>query len=275
MRTSFIHRLRRRAWQSAGSGGFALALLFGAEPAHAQRGEHQALREPLRVASPDDGFPGLFDTQLAAKGSVVGNFPAASLYVGVTSDLTVGTSLWSYVPLASGLPSGSLHARYRLGSTPWFRTTLDVLGFGMLERQEDRSRAPWTLGLLGSNTEFVLSDAHRLTLSGWLGHTAGQTAPGVDTSASVALLGGTYSLVFARWGALRLTGLYLMSTTGAVDSSGASLDVNLTNGMSASDRWLARGMFDFRAGNWLFGVGAARAGSVILPWLNVGFRIGG
>jgi hypothetical protein len=51
--------------------------------------------------------------------------------------------------------------------------------------------------------------------------------------------------------------------------------VNLTQAVSPSDRLLARGMFSFRAGSWLFGVGAARAGSAILPWLNVGFRIGG
>jgi hypothetical protein len=186
MRTSIIHRLRRLTWRSAGTGALALAAGLCTQPAHAQRGEHQALREPLAVSSPDDGFPGLFDTQLAAKGSVVGNFPASSLYVGVTRDLTLGTVLWSYVPIASGMPSGSLHARYRLGSTPWFRTTLDLMYFGMLERQEDRRTTPWTLGLFGSNTEFVLSDRHRLTVSGWLGHTTEQLDRGVDESATVA-----------------------------------------------------------------------------------------
>src|SRR3954468_8502384 len=81
----------------------ALCLSAGlwSEPAHAQRGEAYALNEELSVRrSPDDGFPGLFDTQLARPGAFVVNLPASSVYYGVTRDLTLGTVLWSYLPLA-------------------------------------------------------------------------------------------------------------------------------------------------------------------------------
>jgi len=253
---------------------FALVAGLWARPAPAQRGEHQALREELRASpSPDDGFPGLFDTQVAAKGSVVGNLPSSSLYVGLTRDLTLGTVLWSYLPIAtSGLPSGSLHARYRLGSSTWFRSTVDALYFGMQRRLDER-RSPLTVALLGNNTEFVLSDHQRLTVNGWLGRMAGEEQ-GVDAATSVALLGGTYSFVFARWAACHLTGLYLVSSTGSADAPGVSADLDLLYGARARDRLLVRAMFNFRAGHWLFGVGAARAGS-LLPWLNIGFQIGG
>jgi hypothetical protein len=261
----------------AGAGALALALAAGlwSGPAHAQRGESYALAEELAVSSsPDDGFPGLFDTQLARKGSVVTNLPAAGVYLGLTRELTLGTVLWSYVPLASGLPSGSLHARYRLGSTSWFRSTADVLFFGMRVRDEQRQDAVWA-ALLGSNTELVLHDAHRLTATALVGHISGSPEDDVAASATAVLLGGSYSLILARWASLQLTGLYLVSGTGEAGGTGMSLDVDWTNGISASDRLVARGLFNFRSGSWLFGVGAARTGSAVTPWLNVAFKVGG
>lgn len=273
--TTSINSQQRSRWRTVGGAALLLAAALWARPAHAERGEHHALREELAASSPDDGFPGILDTQLARKGSVVVNVPATSIYLGVTRDLTLGTLLWSYVPIAQGLASGSVHARYRLGSSPWFRTTLDLMYFGTQTRLDGGRAAPLSLGLLGSNTEFVLAEAHRLTVSGWVGRATGEPERGLDASVTASLIGGTYSLVFARWGALHVTGLYLLSGTGGVDVPGAALDLSWANGVRQSDRWLVRGLFEARAGRWLFGIGAARVGSALAPWINIGFQIGG
>ena len=263
-------------WSSAGAAALALAAGLWSSSAHAQRGEAYVLDEELAASpSPDDGFPGLFDTQLVRKGRVVSNLPAASVYLGLTRELTLGTVLWSYLPLAGGLPSGSVHARYRLGSSAWFRSTADTLFFGMRMRDEQRHESTLWSVLLGSNNEFVLHDAHRLTVSAWLGHLSGSPEDGMAASATAAVLGGTYSLVFSRWGAFDLTGLYLVSGTGSLGATGMAVDVDWKNGIDASDRLLLRGLFNFRTGSWLFGVGALRTGSLLTPWLNVAFEIGG
>src|SRR4051794_27882463 len=68
--------------------------------AQAQRGEAYALHEELSVRTgPDRGFPGFFDTETVRKGAFVANLPMGSLYYGVTRDLSVGTVLWSYMPV--------------------------------------------------------------------------------------------------------------------------------------------------------------------------------
>lgn len=266
---------RLRRWIRAGSAALALVAGLVSRPAHAQRGESHALEEELAVSSsPDDGFPGLLDTQLATRGSVVANLPAAGLYYGLSRQLTLGTVLWSYLPLASGLPSGSLHARYRLGSTTWFRSTADALFFGMRMRQEEREAGLWS-ALLVSNTEFVLHGAHRLTATALLGHVSGTPEEDTDASATAVLLGGSYSLRFTRWASLQLTGLYLVSGTGAAGRTGMSLDVDWTNGVSDTDRLVARALLQLRAGSWLFGLGALRAGFAAAPWLNIAFQVGG
>ncbi|MET0409997.1 MAG: hypothetical protein ABW217_01810 [Polyangiaceae bacterium] len=263
----------------AGAIGVALALaaaLTGGT-ARAQRGEDYVLERELSVAaSPDDGFPGLFDTQLARQGAFVANLPATSIYYGVTSELSVGTILWSYIPLFSGLPGGSIHARYRLGSTSWFRTTVDALLLGAkLPRDDSRGETPLGLALFGSNTEFAPHANHRLTVSAWLGQISSETEEGEDTGLAAVLLGGTYSLVFARWCAFHLTALYLFSGSAELDQTGAAIDVDWAGGVRTSDRLLGRAMFSLRAGHWLFNVGAAKVGSTAIPWLNVAFSVGG
>src|SRR6185369_2193817 len=130
------------------------------------------LQEDLSVRpGPDRGFPGVFDTEVVQKGAFVANLPLGSMYYGVTRDLSVGTILWSYLPLTRGLPGGSITARYCLGSTSWFRSTADVLVLGVQTRpQPDSGNQPILLGMLGSNTEFALNRWNSLVASAWLGH---------------------------------------------------------------------------------------------------------
>jgi len=257
----------------------ALCLCAGlwSDTAHAQRGEAYALNEELSVRrSPDDGFPGLFDTQLARPGAFVVNLPASSVYYGVTHDLTLGTVLWSYLPLAYGRPGASGLARYRLGSTSWFRSTADVILAGFAVASDDHhGNAPVGVGMLGSNTEFALNRWNRVTATAWLGHVLANESDGRHLGVTAFSLGGTYSLVLAPWASLNVTGLYLISGTAAADSYGSATDVDWLGVIRPGDRLFARGTVSLRSGSWLFNLGAMRLGSSLLPWVNVAFEVGG
>lgn len=257
----------------------ALCLCAGlwSEAAHAQRGEAYALNEELAVRrSPDDGFPGLFDTQLARPGAFVVNLPASSVYYGVTPDLTVGTVLWSYLPLAYGRPGASGLARYRLGSSSWFRSTADVVLGGLAVASDDHhGNAPIAVGMLGSNTEFALNRWNRVTATAWLGHVLANESQGRHLGMTAVALGGTYSLVLASWASLNVTGLYLISGTAATESYGNVMDVDWTGMIRPGDRLFARGTLSLRSGSWLFNLGAMRLGPSVLPWVNVAFEVGG
>jgi hypothetical protein len=257
----------------------ALCLCAGlwSAAAHAQRGEAYALDEELAVRrSPDDGFPGLFDTQLAREGAFIVNLPASSVYYGVTRDLTLGTVLWSYLPLAYGRPGASGLARYRLGSSSWFRSTADVVLAGFaVESDDHHSNAPVGIGMLGSNTEFALNRWNRVTATVWLGHVIARETGGRQLGVTALSVGGSYSLVLASWASLNATGLYLVSGTAAADSYGGSADVDWLGVIRPSDRLFARGMLSLRSGSWLFNLGGMRLGSSVLPWINIAFEVGG
>ena len=257
----------------------ALCLCAGlwSDTAHAQRGEAYALNEELSVRrSPDDGFPGLFDTQLARPGAFVVNLPASSVYYGVTRDLTLGTVLWSYLPLAYGRPGASGLARYRLGSTSWFRSTADVILAGFAVASDDHhGNAPVGVGMLGSNTEFALNRWNRVTATAWLGHVLANESDGRHLGVTAFSLGGTYSLVLTPWASLNVTGLYLISGTAAAGSYGSATDVDWLGVIRPGDRLFARGTVSLRSGSWLFNLGAMRLGSSLLPWVNVAFEVGG
>jgi hypothetical protein len=199
-----------------------------------------------------------------------------SLYYGVTRDLTVGTVLWSYLPLLQGMPGGSLHARYCLGSTSWFRSTADLLFVGAQARLDHASgHQPVTFGFLGSNTEFALNARNRLTASAWLGRLDAQNLAGADVGVTAVLFGGTYSLTLARWAGVQVTGLYLASGTADAGMVGLGADLDWTGVIRPSDRLMARGTVSLRTGSWLFNLGAARLGSALVPWVNVAFEVGG
>jgi hypothetical protein len=269
-------RRARAGLTSIAAAALAAVAQLWSGAAHAQRGEAYVLHDELSVRTgPDRGFPGPFDTELVRKGAFVSNLPMASMYYGVTPDLSVGTILWSYLPLTQGRPGASVHARYCLGNTSWFRSTADVLVLGMKTKGEsDAGDAPLLLGLVGSNTELALNQSNRLTASAWLGHLNTQ-AEGVDVGATALLLGGTYSLTFARWGAVHLTGLYLASGTASADMPGVGAELDWSGAIHPSDRLLVRGTVSLRAGSWLFNLGAAKLGSTAVPWVNIAFEVGG
>jgi hypothetical protein len=270
-------RWGRRGLASVAAAALATVAQFWSGAAHAQRGEAYALNEELAVRpSPDRGFPGMFDTELVRPGAFVTNLPMASVYYGVTRDLSVGTILWSYLPLTRGQPGGSLHARYCLGSTSWFRSTADVLVLGVKAKMDGGDGySPILAGALGSNTDFALDRWNRLTATAWLARVGVQDLDGMDVGGTAVVLGGTYSLTFARWGALHLTGLYLASGTADVGTFGVGGVADLAGALRPVDRLLARGTVSLRTGSWLFNLGAAKLGPSMMPWVNVAFEVGG
>jgi hypothetical protein len=252
----------------------AIAVMAAAGPAAAQRGEDFAPDGELAVApNPNQGFPGLLDTEVAPKGAFVANLPATSLYYGVTSRLTVGTIGASYVSVVAGPPGASITARYLLGGATWFRGTIDALMLSGAFVGADE-QVSVRVGLFGSNTQLALSPRHRVTVHGWLAHATMDQPDSASTAGTAFLVGATYSVSLAPWAALHVTGLFVASVTGSVDAPGTSLDIDATNGIRGIDRVVARATVSLRRGRWLFDLGAFRAGSFYAPWLNVAVQMG-
>ena len=248
-----------------------------AGPAAAQRGQDFALTDELAEsppASPNQGIPGLFDTEVVAKGAFAANAPATSLYYGVTPRLTIGTIVASYASVVAGPPGASVLARYVLGGGARFRSTLDAL---VLATSWSSSGASRTLrvGLFGSNTELALNPYHRLTANLWLVHASYDPSDKDPFAGTAILAGGTYSVTLTPRLALHVTALYLASLTGAMDAPGKVLDFDAASAVSPLDRVVVRAMLSVRRGRWLFDLGAVRIGPIYAPWLNVGVQLGG
>lgn len=253
-----------------------LATMVAARPAFAQRGQDFAPTEERAVSpNPNQGFPGLFDTEVAPKGAFVANLPGTSLQYGVTSRLTLGTITAAFASVAVGSPSASVSARYLLGGANWFRSTVDAL---MLASSwtDSGGQATLRLGLFTSNTELVLNRRNRLIAHAWLAH--GSVGGEVPLSATVFVVGGTYSVVLASWASLHVTGMYLASVSGRIDAPGTVLDIDFTNAIRPIDHLIARATVSMRRGRWLFDLGVLRAGNTsfggIWPWINVAVQMG-
>jgi hypothetical protein len=251
-----------------------LALVVSAGPALAQRGEDFAPTEELAVSpNPNQGFPGLFDTEVAQKGAFVANLPATSLYYGVTPRLTIGTISAAFASVLYGPPGASVHARYLVGGATWFRSTADAL---LLASAVSLGGAYTTLrlGIFSSNTELLINPSNRFTAHAWLVHVGAELGE-LSATGNVFLVGGTYSVALASWAALHVTGLYAVSATASGgDPRAILLDGDFTNAVGVSDRLFARATVSMRRGRWLFDLGAFHAGPVTLPWFNVALQVG-
>jgi hypothetical protein len=265
------------------SRAFLLAAAFGLvaaatpRPAYAQRGEDFTLNEELTVApQPNHGFPGLLDTEVAPAQGWVINLPATSIYYGVSSRLTIGTVAAAAPLLFFGPEAYAAHARYRLASTSWFRTTLDALmiaGDASVLGGEGTLR----LGLFGSNTEFALSPRQRILGHVWLGRAAlGDLFSAAERTTALAV-GASYAAVLREWVSVQVSVLYLAHLSKMESSEGADAQVDLWQKIDPHNRWAFRAVASFRKGRWLFDAGAFKAGPGRwpLPWLNVAVQLGG
>lgn len=250
-----------------------LAVLAAARPAAAQRGQDFAPNEDLAVSpNPNQGFPGLFDTEVAPKGGWVANLPDTVLDYGLTSRLTVGIAVASVGTVLVGPPGAAVHARYLLGGARWFRSSLDALMLSASSVDSDEA-SRFRVGLFTSNTELLLSPRHRLIVHGWLLRAELVQTNDPPERGTAVLAGATYSVSLSDRTALHATCLYLASLTGVVDLPGSTRDIDASNALGFADRLVARATVSLRRGRWLFDLGALRAGPVYAPWFNVAVQI--
>lgn len=247
--------------------------------ANAQRADCYGRQDDPRLHMPTSDFPGLFDANMAADGSVVGYLPWLSLFWGVNDRLTLGTNVLYALPLVTGSPGALLSARYRFYSTPDVQTVLDVLAGGFRVHDDKANETTsHTLLLTSVHTAFSLGDAHELTVS----VLAGNLDIAIDStknSDDVALtgVGVAVAYVFAplRWFALNALVVATPIVTGVDETRSLRVEANLAASSGFFARLLYRAHASFRSGkHWLFEGGALGAGVHVLPWVNIAFRIG-
>lgn len=271
---SAIHR-------TAIAGLCALATLTALRSAEAQRGA-AFIEQAAAPTSPQSGFPGLFDTEMAARGSVVAEVPWLSLSYGVTDNLTVGTNLWAALPSAWGAPSALFMARYRHFAGPRVSSVLTgYAGYADVDALAEDGKEARAFILFGtSNTTVRLGRRHALTFTGLAGRfglriedadVAGLYEGGSATAIGAAL---SHQLEATGWLGIQTTLVALPVLIGQMDSTSASSSVDF-GAAGAADLVLARLLFQMRAGrSWLFTAGAAAQFTqpVVLPWLGAARR---
>jgi hypothetical protein len=250
-----------------------LAVMVTARPAAAQRGEDFAPTEALATSpNPNEGFPGLTDTEMAPKGRWVANLPITILDYGFTPRLTAGIAVASVGTVLVGPPGAAVHARYLLGGSRWFRSTLDAFMLSVGDIDSD-SATRFRLELFTSNTELLLSPRHRLIAHGWLLHGDVLDTDTPPRRGTALLAGATYSVSLSDRLAVHATCLYLASLTGVVDLPGTTRDIDTSNAFGFFDRLVLRATISLRRGRWLFDLGGLRAVDSFVPWLNVAVQI--
>lgn len=248
----------------------ALAVLWMApRAANAQRGEGFAIHDDHQ-ATFRDGYPELFNTELARPGAVVVD-QFLWLDYGVSPDLTLGVNL----PATVFARGPALDARYRLYERGPWRSVLSVMAVG--GRSESQGTTATTLGgLVTSTTSYRWSSRDVVTAiaaAGSLSLGDATSGGGMTLTASGNLQAVAAGLSFSHavrpWLALELDALNAPIVRGQIDSVDASAAVNV----STADwykRTLVRGVVEVRAGGWLLGGGViAVPGNGALPWLGL------
>jgi hypothetical protein len=250
-----------------------VAMFVAARPAAAQRGEDFAPTEALATSpNPNQGFPGLVDTEVAPKGGWVANLPITVLDYGLTSRLTVGVAVASLGTVLVGPPGAAVHARYLLGGSRWFRSSLDAFMLSVGSVDSDTA-SRFRIELFTSNTEVLVSPRHRLIAHGWLLHGDLMETDTPSRRGTALMAGATYSVSVSDRTAVHATCLYVASLTGVVDLPGTTRDIDASNALGLFDRLILRATVSLRRGRWLFDLGALRPGAGVLPWLNVAVQI--
>ncbi|MDX2020329.1 MAG: hypothetical protein SF187_08805 [Deltaproteobacteria bacterium] len=248
-------------------------LCFQISTAHAQRGEGFAQRvsPPPSVTT---GFPGIFDTNVVAKGHVVADLPTTGVNFGFTGDLTLGVYALSALPFLAGEPSLLVRARYRLFGDGTVTSILDLqTGYVAVSDKENR------VGVLPAwflwNTSKRLGARHELALNVMAlylrisDEVRGKAGSAQVASAALAGVGLTYQFTVVRWLQLRATLLSIPLTLVSADSAGASVQVGELDDLNFRTA-IARALASFRLGKWLLeGGGYVGTGVPISPWISV------
>ncbi len=258
----------------------AAALLLGATPARAQRGEGFVPQAPS-PGSPLSGFPGLFDAHTVERGRVSVSLPTTSIDVGATDNLSVGTYAIPLLVNLGGVPTFALRLRYRFFSTGRIVSVLDATGGFLWSSSSDEAepQVRFTVALFANNTALHLGERQILTLSllvGRLSMGVEDRSEMLPTDAQIdalgLLVGLSYQANLARWLSLRAGVFTVPIVQGVVDSTSASVTARSNDPRTILDRSFVRALVGLRLGNWLLEGGAfasADLGSAI-PWLSLG-----
>lgn len=213
-----------------------------------------------------DGYPELFNTELARPGAVVVD-QFLWLDYGVSRDLTVGVNL----PATLVARGPALDARYRLYERGPWRSVLSALAIG--GRSGSTGMTSTTVGgVVTSTTSYRWSPQDVVTAVAAAGSISlsdamsggGLTLTDSGTLQAVAA-GLSFSHAVRPWLALELDALDAPVVRGHLDSADGSAAVNLATA-DWYKRTLVRGVVEVRTGGWLLGGGViASPGNVVLP----------
>ena len=258
-----------------------LSALAAPRGANAQRGA-AFVEQAAAPSAPQSGFPGLFDTEMAARGGVVVEVPWLSLSYGVSENLTVGTNVWAALPSAWGAPSALLMARYRHFSSARVTSVLTAYGgYAHADALAEEGKDARAFILLGtSNTTVRLGSRHALTFTGVAGRFGlrieDEDVDGLYEGGSLTAVGvaASHRFTATEWLGIQTTVVGLPVLIGEIDSTSQLATVDFGQA-SAVDLLAARLLFQFRAGRaWLLTAGAAAqfARPIVLPWLGAARR---
>jgi hypothetical protein len=247
----------------------ALAVVWMApRAAHAQRGEDFSIHDDHEPTF-HDGYPELFNTELARPGAVVVD---QFLWVdyGVSRDLTVGVNL----PATLFARGPALDARYRLYERGPWRSVLSAMAIGGRSGSAGMTSTA-VGGLVTSTTSYRWSPRDVVTAvvaAGSLGASDAMTASGLtltdEGSLQAVAAGLSFSHAVRPWLALKVDALDAPIVRVQLDSTSTSAVATLATA-DWYKRTLARGVLEVRTGGWLLGGGViASPGNFVLPWVG-------
>jgi hypothetical protein len=249
----------------------ALAVVWMApRAARAQRGEDFSIHDDHEPTF-RDGYPELFNTELARPGAVVVDL-LLSVDYGVSRDLTVGVSLLPAIALG---PGAALSARYRLYEHGPWRSVLSAMAIGA--RSADRGTTSTAVGgVVTTSTSYRLSPRDVVTGVAAVGSLLGRDAMGAgsapltdESTLQGAGAGLAFSHAVRRWLALEVDAFAVPIVRAHVDSIDSSAAVKLATA-DWYKRAIVRGVVEVRAGRWLLGGGVIDSpGNFVAPWLGV------
>lgn len=255
---------------SARAGAWALALVaavlpfFGpfASRAFAQRGGAYTL-DGTPPTTPASGFPGMFDSNVADKGSFVLDIPTLSADYGLTENVTIGTNGLFLGLLVAGLPSVYLKTRYRFLTTESLASSFTVYGGYSTNRVGSAAGKTTFDGYLtgaSNNTTYYFSERSYLNaffyyLKLGLNARAEENLEYQNTSITTLLAGASYQYWVTKWfGPQALVALSAYNSI-VLDSSTISASASLGRGVGVSGFAFIRVLGEFRLGRWLLSPG--------------------
>jgi hypothetical protein len=259
----------------------------------AQRGEKYAqnIDSTTPPKSPSNGFPGMFDSNVAEKNSFVLDIPLLAADYGVTENVTIGTNGYLVAAAALSAPVVYLKVRHRfVANSNWVSSNTGYLGYFT-----NRAGAPTEIidsyfASASNNTTYYFKPNSYFNLTTLYMHFSldqrrRNSMEFSSISMTSLILGPSYQHWFNDW--FGLQGLVALSGYQSleVDSSTLSASLNFGNGGRASGFSMARMLSEFRAGDWLISAGlvslftiqassgsSANSSPVTFPWISAAVK---